>query len=219
MFLFAQVLLALTLVLGSQTTFAGDRTLTLVGVYNRSSVAFELDTNSPYFFGDNTLVDATVNYGVLLETPMQGKWGFETGLIFLQRGFQVPTNVGSSDEDVYRWKSFYVPMVGRFHPTSIFTGSIGLYLDQAVGDVAHFKNSDPEEVSYRTMKESGYRSLDWGMTYSAGLTLDLNSATRLLLELRFNESWTNLMDTSLPNVDKREKGKIQETQFYLGLII
>lgn len=216
-------LVTLLIVLGvagwGNLVLAADRTLSLVGVYNQSSVVFELDTNSPYYFGNEGSSDSTINYGMLLETPLQGRWGFETGLIFLQRGYQVPDYSDSSVKSVYRWKSFYLPLVGRFHPTPMFTGSIGLYIDQAIGEVANFRTSDPDSISYNTMKERGFRSFDWGMTYSAGLIVDLNSSTRLLIEVRFNDSWSNLMDTSLPNVDKREKAVIHESQLFLGLVI
>ncbi len=206
-----------------QLTFAKDRTFSLVGVYNQSNVVSELTTDSPYYIGADSSNDSTYNFGVLLENPMQGKWSFETGLIFLQRGFQfAQSSDQSSDQsikDVYRWKNFYVPLIGRFHPTPMFTGSIGLYAAQAVGDVGHFQTSSPNSISYRTMKECGYRTFDWGMTYSAGLNLEISSSILLLIEVRFNDSWSNLMDTSLPNVDKREKATIHETQLYLGFMI
>jgi hypothetical protein len=216
--LLKKLLFGVSLLAGSLTQ-ARERTLSLVGVYSQSSVTFELDTNSPYYYGEDSLAHASINYGVLVETPMQGKWGFETGLIFLQRGYQFPVSPGASTKNVSSWKSFYVPLVGRFHPTSVFTGSIGMYLDQAVGELGTYSTATPDSISYSTMKERGFRTFDWGMTYSAGVTFDFNSSTMFLLEVRFNESWSNLMDTSLSNVDKREKATIHEAQLYLGLVI
>lgn len=198
---------------------AGDRTLTLVGIYSQSNVIFELDAASPYYIGANTKANSSINFGALLELPMQGKWGIESGLLFLQRGYEYPNTFNNSITDIYKWKSVYIPFAGRFHPTPLFTGSIGLYLDKALGEISNFSNKTPESIHYRTMKESGYKTLDYGMTYSAGLNIDLNSSTLMLLEIRFNDSWSNLMDTSLPNIDKREKATIHETQLFVGLII
>jgi len=197
---------------------ASDRTLSIVGVYNQSKVNFELETNSPYYSGDESQIDSSINIGALLETPIAGQWGFESGLVFLQRGYQLENRFDSSKQ-TYRWKSLYIPFVGRFHPTPLFTGSIGIYYDQSIGDLASFSSSDSNSITYQTMKEHGYQKYDYGMTYSAGVNLKVSPSTVFLIEIRFNESWSNLMDTNLPNVDKREKATISETQLFLGFII
>lgn len=195
-----------------------DRNLSIIGVYNQSKINFELETNSPYYTGNDSLSDASFSYGVLLETPLQGLWGFESGLIFLQRGFQIKNNLDST-KNIYRWKSLYIPLAGRFHPTRNFTGSIGLYIDYGISDVAVYNSSNANDITYRKIKEYGFKQFEYGMTYSAGMQFEINSSTSFLIEIRFNESWSNLMDTSLSNVDKREKATISETQVYLGVVI
>ena len=156
--------------------FAAERTLSIVGVYSQSKVNFELETNSPFYTGGESQADSSINFGVLLETELKGRWGFETGLIFLQRGYQLVDQMDSSKQ-TYRWKSLYVPIVGRFHPTPFFTGSIGMYLNQSIGDVASFNSKTPKNISYQTMKEHGYRKLDYGITYSAGVNWKVSAST------------------------------------------
>ncbi len=211
--IFLQLLLMKPLI-----SLAAERNLSIVGLYSQSKINYELDTNSPFYTGKDTQADASFSYGALLETPLQGQWSFETGLIFLQRGFQTKNSFDSST-NVYRWKSLYVPLTGRFHPTKRFMGSIGLYLDYGVSKVSTYNTSNSNAIQYQPMKNLGLRELEYGMTYSAGMQFAMNASTSFLIEVRFNESWSNLMDTNLPTVNKNEKATLSEAQLYLGFTI
>lgn len=199
--------------------YASERRVTLVGVYSQSNVILEQDTNSPYYVGNNSNIDSSYNLGVLIESPLTQRWGLETGIIFLQRGYQIPASSTSNNNDIYRWKNFFIPIVGRFHPTNTLTGSIGLYVAQGSGDISHQQTNSQSAATYKSFRSSGYHSFDWGMSYSAGLTVDINNNSSLLVEVRFNESLTNFVDTKLPNVGAGEKATIHETQLVIGFAI
>lgn len=212
------LILFLFTLLNPQLSRAVERNLSIVGLYNQSKINYELDTNSPYYTGKETSPDSSFSYGVLIETPLKSQWGFESGLIFLQKGFQLK-NSQDSTETIFRWKSLYIPLTGRFHPTNNFTGSIGLYMDYCVSDIAIYTSSNSNNIRYQPMKSYGFKQFEYGMTYSAGMQFSMNSSSAFLIEIRFNESWSNLLDTNLPTVSKNEKATISETQLYLGFTI
>lgn len=203
----------------SLTTFAEKNNVNILAVYNTSKLQIEYTGYSNSFLGTETKNYSDMGYGVLFEMPVGPKWNMESGIIYLPRGFvsQVQNFMSQPESLTYKWMSFYIPIEGRFHPTKLFTGFIGAYAALGTGNINISSDINPLSNTSKTYQSAGLKQNDLGMTYGAGLNIDLASNTELLIEIRWNEGLTNLVDSSQITVGNTTKITAHEFSLNLGI--
>ncbi len=199
--------------------FAEKSIISVIATYNTSSLQVEDTGATNTFYGIETKTYGNFGYGVLVEYPLSSKWGFESGIIYQPRGYKYETTFPNAGSDTINWMNLYIPFVGRFHPTKNFTGFIGGYTAQGFGKVTHKTTSEFGSNSTSTFKESGLKTADVGITYGAGLNFDLNSSSEMIIEIRWTEGLTNVIDTTISTGTDNTKGTIHEYSFVVGFRI
>jgi hypothetical protein len=216
----AKWILIFSICFGSCFLYAQSQRLSLFASYNQATVDFSFEGFSQYFTTNNS-PHTSMNYGVLLEKELQSFWSVESGLIYLTRGFQSPVTPSSftkRDYNEYSWSGLYLPIEGRFRPTKVFTGFIGGYYFQGVGQIT-FLSSTSQTSSKVKFEDQGFQTKDWGLTYGAGINFQTNSQTEILIEIRFNEGLANVVDTSNQNVGTGTKATNKDTMISIGIVI
>lgn len=201
----------------SPIVFAEKNNLTILGTYNTAKLQIEFTGTANSFYGTETQTSSELGYGVLFEIPLGNKWSFESGAIYLPRGFKFPSSDFLSEGiDTYKWMNLFIPIEGRFNPTRLFTGFIGMYGSMAAGKINYTSYLNPGIQTSKTFQESGLKSFDYGLTYGAGLNVELNSNTEMLIEIRLNEGLANLADNTSLNIGTNTKVTMHEYSINLG---
>ncbi|MGE3760417.1 MAG: porin family protein [Pseudobdellovibrionaceae bacterium] len=217
--------------LGAINARAENIRFTVLGLYGLSNMTFESTSTNDFqqqdgfnsYTGSQTKQHGSFSFGALFEFPLQQLWSLETGVVYLERGYR--KEIKFFDETTsyidYKWKNIFIPLVGRFRPTKMFTGFIGGYYNVGVGKVSQKMKGQPEQTD--TFKNNGLKTADYGLTYGAGLNLKINNKTDMLIELRFNEGLTN--SSELETVDQftgnrtETKAKMTDVWLVLGFLI
>lgn len=206
----------------SSLTLAEKPRFSLIGIYNLSNVSFETEDTASRYNNVDTKQHNGLSLGALFEFPLQGHWGYETGVVYLERGYKTEETDWNGDktEGSLHWKSIYVPFVGRFRPSKTFTGFLGGYYSHGFGKVTSLSKAagESETESEISFSEARLRVADYGITYGAGANFNVNNKTDVLLEIRFNEGLANVVDTSKSDA-ARTKGKVTDLWFVLGFNI
>ncbi len=196
----------ITLILFLETTvYARELQFSVIGLYNQSRIEFESvsqnsqNSNTQYFSGDTTSY-GSYSLGVLIERPLKNLWSLELGLIYLNRGYVSKTTFQSysgttETKNTFYWKNIHMPFVGRFRPTKVFTGIIGCFVNFGVDKITSESETQgrPTVKATQSFADAGFNTLDYGITYGAGLNIEVSPALDLLIELRFNEGIANIL--------------------------
>lgn len=204
-----------------QNAQADKSNLNIIGAYNTSNLQIEYTGNTNTFFGTESQTVSDVGFGILFEIPIANKWNFESGIIYSPRGYKSNSSNYTSAGlvtglDTSKWMNFYVPIEGRFHPTRVFTGFIGVYVAQAIDKITFTSFTTPNSPITRSFKDSGLKSFDNGLTYGIGMNFDVSTNTEMLLEIRWNEGLANLADTSQTNIGSNTKVTMHDYSFIIG---
>jgi hypothetical protein len=220
----------------SYTLQASEEDISVILFYNQSRI--NTSTTSTYTynsgssssaFGGETGNYAGSGYGLLYEKPLKNQWNLETGLAYFSRGYSIKDSY-STDQTTFQWHSIYLPLVGRFRPTKIFTGFIGGYASYAVGAVtvsSKYSYISSEQKSTSDFKTLGFKPFEGGLTYGAGVNLHLSGSTTMIIEVRLNEGMTNIIDPKVneqmnngnSNVSTEAKAYMRETWLVVGFLI
>lgn len=210
---------------------AAEEDISVILFYNQSRINTDVSQTYNYSssaYGGETGNYAGTGYGLLYEKPLKNQWSLETGLAYFSRGYSNTVQY-TNDQSTYNWSSIYLPIVGRFRPTKVFTGFIGAYGSYAVGSVtvtSQYTNSTNTIKATQDFKSIGFTPFEGGLTYGAGINLHLNSSTTMILEVRINEGLTNIIDTSNAsqtnnnsNINTSVKAYMRETWVVAGFLI
>lgn len=211
---------------------ASNEDISLILFYNQSRINTDMTSTSDYgssAYGGETGNFTGTGYGLLYEKPLKNQWSLETGLAYFSRGYS-NKDPYSEDQSTYQWHSIYLPLVGRFRPTKIFTGFIGGYASYAVGPVtitSKYSYMPTEIKATEEFKSIGYTPFESGLTYGAGLNLNLSNSTTMILEVRINEGLSNVIDPKIndqlnnnnSSVNTEVKAYMRETWIVLGFLI
>jgi hypothetical protein len=215
---------------------SAEEDISVILFYNQSRI--NTDTTSTYTYNSSSSSSAyggeTGNfsgsgYGLLYEKPLKNQWSLETGLAYFSRGYS-NKDPYSLDQSTYQWHSIYLPLVGRFRPTKIFTGFIGGYASYAVGSLtvnSKYSITSSEQKYTQDFKSIGFTPFEAGLTYGAGINLNLNASTTMIIEIRLNEGMTNIIDPKFnqqnsggyTNIDTEVKAYMRETWIVAGFLI
>jgi hypothetical protein len=197
----------------------------IVGAYSQSRVVIEGAQASSQFAAGDTQSYASYNVGVLFEKPLKNLWSLEVGAFYLTRGYAYESEIfdgrGTTvSKSKISWKNIYIPFVGRFRPTKIFTGLIGLFASQGFGKVtSEFEFAGTSNKDEATFSDAGLTTLDYGITYGAGLNFQVSPSTELLIELRFDEGLKNIADAPPSSSGGTGKATTRDIMLLLGFII
>jgi hypothetical protein len=153
---------------GDDADHKGGLVLSLAGVV--SDRAGDLDEGR-----NNDRVD--VGGGILVEASVNDNFGIETGLLLVNRVYDVEANNSRLVEEVNR---LHVPVVARFWATDFFSIAAGPY--------ASFRTEDEEAtISNGTgLETSADDDVEFGLDAAATVNLAMNDKTGLFLEGRYS---------------------------------